>query len=64
LSAICNASFTTLECIRTLYGTIDYVPQAPEKNAVGVTDYLGETQNRSDIEIYLNDFRPEAAGIA
>ncbi|KAK0336233.1 hypothetical protein LTR91_005266 [Friedmanniomyces endolithicus] len=64
LSAICNASFTTLECIRTLYGTIDYVPQVPEKNAIGVTDYLGETQNRSDIEIYLNDFRPEAAGVA
>ncbi|KAK5114630.1 hypothetical protein LTR62_002203 [Meristemomyces frigidus] len=61
ISAICNATFTTLECLRTLYGTIDYVPKVPEKNAIGVTNYLGETQNRSDIQIFLENFRPDAA---
>lgn len=33
---------TTLTCLRCLYGTIDYVPQVPEKNMIGVTDYLNE----------------------
>lgn len=32
ISQICNISFTTPDCIRTLYGTYDYKPQVPGKN--------------------------------
>ncbi|KAK5691840.1 hypothetical protein LTR97_011011 [Elasticomyces elasticus] len=64
ITALCNVSATSLECIRTLYGTIDYVPKVPEKNSIGVTNYLGETQNRSDLALFLNKYRPEAEHLA
>lgn len=64
LSAICNISFTTPECIRTLYGTIDYKPQAAKKNSVAVTNYLNQTSYRADIYQFLKMFRPEAAPAA
>lgn len=64
VSGICNASFVTLECLRTLYGTIDYVPQVPEQNSIAITDFLTETVNRSDLHLYLESFRPEAARYA
>lgn len=60
-SAVCNTSGITPLCLRTLYGTINYKPQAAGKNKVGLTDYLGETNNRSDAYIFLEQFRPEAA---
>ncbi|KAI4724514.1 subtilisin-like protein [Aureobasidium sp. EXF-10728] len=55
---------TSLDCLRCLYGTSDYVVKAPEKNMIGVTNYLNETQKRSDIRSFLENFRPEAAGAA
>lgn len=61
ISSICNISFTTPECIRTLYGTIDYKPQAAKNNSVAVTDYLNQTSYRADIYKFLQMFRPEAA---
>jgi len=64
ISAICNATFTTPECIRTLYGTIDYKPQAAGKNAIALANYLNETNNRNDTHQFLQLFRPEAAGAA
>lgn len=64
VSAVCNASGVTPTCLRTLYGTIDYVPQAAGKNKVGLTDYLGESNNRSDVHLFLEQFRPEAAAAA
>jgi len=74
ISAVCNVTgtnaagatvtATTLECLRCLYGTIDYTPRVPQKNMIGVTNYLNETQKRSDIKLFLQNFRPEAAGVA
>ena len=64
VSAVCNTSGVTPLCLRTLYGTLDYTPQAAGVNKVGLTDYLGESNNRSDIHIFLEQFRPEAAGAA
>ncbi|TID18702.1 tripeptidyl-peptidase I [Venturia nashicola] len=64
ISSICNISFTTLECVRTLYGTIDYVAKVPEKQKIGVTNYLDETTNRADIELYLKNQRPDAISAA
>lgn len=60
----CNVSAVTPTCLRTLYGTIKYTPQVPGKNKVGLNDFLGETNNRSDTSIFLNMFRPDAAPAA
>ena len=42
ISGVCDPDHVTPTCLRTLYGTIDYTPQVPGKNKVGLTDYLGE----------------------
>lgn len=60
ISQVCNISFTTPDCIRTLYGTYDYTPQATDKNAIGHANYLNETSYRADIRKALQVFRPEA----
>ncbi|KAA6407681.1 MAG: tripeptidyl peptidase [Lasallia pustulata] len=60
----CNATAVTPLCLRTLYGTYDYIPKVPGINKVGLTDYLGESNNRSDIYPFLQMFRPEAASEA
>lgn len=57
-------AFTTPECIRTLYGTINYKPQVPDKNGIALANYLNETNKRSDIYKFLSLFRPEAADAA
>lgn len=64
VAAVCNVSAVTPLCLRTLYGTINYEPQVPGKNKVGLTDYLGEANNRSDVSIFLQQFRPEAVSAA
>jgi tripeptidyl-peptidase I len=53
-----------LDCIRTLYGTINYTPQVPEKHSIGIANYLNETNNRADIKLFLQTFRPEAVSAA
>ena len=57
----CNKMAISPLCIRVLYGTLDYVPQVPEKQQVGLVNYLGQVSNRSDVQIYLERYRPEAA---
>ena len=56
----CNASAVTPLCLRTLYGTVDYVPQVPGENKVGLNDFLGEINNKSDAYLFLSQFRPDA----
>jgi tripeptidyl-peptidase-1 len=62
--SFCNVTFTTLDCLRTLYGTIDYKAQAVDKNSIGINNYLGETSRRDDAAQFLKAFRPEAAKAA
>lgn len=64
IAAACNFSAVTPDCLRTLYETIDYFPQVPGKNKIGLNDFLGETNNRSDTEIFLQMFRPDAVSAA
>lgn len=64
INQVCNASFVTPDCIRTLYGTYDYKPQVPKKNAIAHTNYLNETSYRADDLKSFQTFRPEAAGVA
>ncbi|KAK3720454.1 hypothetical protein LTR37_003867 [Vermiconidia calcicola] len=61
---ICSVHLTTPRCLRTLYGTINYTPQAPDLNKVGLTNYLNETNRRRDIHLYLKTYRPSIADAA
>ncbi|TAQ91387.1 hypothetical protein B7494_g311 [Chlorociboria aeruginascens] len=61
LAAVCDTELVTTQCLRTLYGTIDYVPKAAGKNKVGLNDFLEESNNRSDVNLFLQAYRPEAA---
>ncbi|KXT00433.1 hypothetical protein AC578_1921 [Pseudocercospora eumusae] len=64
ISQICNISFTTPDCIRTLYGTYDYKAQVPGKNKIGQANYLNESSYRPDIRKALQTYRPEAVEAA
>lgn len=64
IAAVCNTSLVTPLCLRTLYGTVEYVPKVAGKNKVGLNDFLGESNNRSDTSIFLKAYRPEAAAAA
>ena len=64
VSAVCNATGITPTCLRTLYGTTNYTPKVPGLNKVGLNDFLGESNNRSDVSIFLKAYRPEAAAAA
>lgn len=64
VSAICNTTFVTPHCLRSYYGTLDYVPQVPGKNKIGLTNYLDETSKRTDVKLFLQQFRPDAVSAA
>jgi tripeptidyl-peptidase-1 len=64
LSEVCNETAVSPLCLRTLYGTVDYKVQAAGKNRVGLNDFLGESNNRSDVHLFLEQYRPEAAAAA
>jgi len=56
----CNTTLVTPGCLRTFYGTINYTVQTKGEVQMALCNYLGETNNRSDTEIYLSLFRPNA----
>lgn len=64
VEAVCNFTAVTPDCVRTLYGTLDYEVKSADKNKIAHTCYLGESSNRSDINIFLSKYRPEAAAYA
>jgi len=61
---VCNVSLVTPLCLRTLYGTIGYTAQVPGKNKIGLNDFLGESNNRSDTKLFLEKYRPGAVTAA
>jgi tripeptidyl-peptidase-1 len=61
---VCNDTAVTPLCLRTLYGTVDYTPKAAGRNKVGLNDFLGESNNRSDVHLFLEKYRPEAVAAA
>lgn len=61
----CAGPLMVANCLRTLYGTINYVPKATNKTSMAISNYLGELSIRSDAKIYLEKYRPDAvAGAA
>jgi len=63
-STICDGRNVTPLCLRNFYGTINYVPQATQKNYMALPDFAGEVNNRSDARIFLQNYRPEAVKAA
>ncbi|KAF8998513.1 peptidase S8/S53 domain-containing protein [Cyathus striatus] len=56
------ATTITPACLRALYNTSAYVPQATTVNKLGVAGYLDEFANRADLQTFFNRFRTDAAG--
>lgn len=61
VSKVCKFFPVTIECFRTLYGTLNYVPRVPGKNKIGFNNFLGQIPVRPDIFKFLKKYRPEAA---
>ncbi|TQV91044.1 tripeptidyl peptidase [Cordyceps javanica] len=59
----CNRLAISPLCLRVLYGTWGYTPRAshPNKNSVGMVNFLGQVANRTDVALYLQRYRPDAA---
>ncbi|EEH19223.1 hypothetical protein PABG_01542 [Paracoccidioides brasiliensis Pb03] len=56
----CNESAVTPLCLRTLYGTLYHRADSRRKTRMGLVNYLGEFNNRSDISQFLKTYRPDA----
>ena len=50
----------TPTCLRILYRTGGYVPQARGRNQLGITGYLGQYVSQSDLKEFMIRFRPDA----
>lgn len=64
VSDVCDPAAVTPECLRTLYGTVDYTPQSTDTNFIALTNYLGEVQARRDVRLFLQAYRPDAVSAA
>jgi tripeptidyl-peptidase-1 len=54
------SNIITPTCLRLLYKTRTYVPQAASKNKLGITGYLQEYASQSDLTEFLAAFRTDA----
>ena len=64
IAAVCDFGLVTPDCLRTIYGTINYTAQVPGKNKIALNDFLGEINVRTDILQFLQIYRPEASSAA
>ena len=55
------SSIITPTCLRLLYKTWGYKPQATSKNKIGITGYLEQYASNSDLTEFLSRFRTDAA---
>jgi len=61
IAKVCHFFPVTIECFRTLYGTLNYVQKVPGINKIAFNNYLNQTPIRPDIFSFLKKYRPEAA---
>jgi tripeptidyl-peptidase-1 len=57
----CQLELVTPECLRKLYKTINYEPQAAGQNKVAITNWLNQTTIIADVQTFLKQNRPEYA---
>ena len=55
------SSIITPTCLRLLYKTYGYVPQATSVNQTGITGYSEQFASHSDLTAFLTRFRTDAA---
>ncbi|KAH9036021.1 peptidase S8/S53 domain-containing protein [Lactarius deliciosus] len=59
VDASCNMTIT-VSCLKQLYNAVNYVPQAPDKNAIALTGYLEQFANFADLKQFYADQVPAA----
>jgi tripeptidyl-peptidase-1 len=59
VAAVCNTDLVTPNCLRTLYGTVNYTQRATDQNRMAIANYLGEVNLKSDLSIYLKNYRSD-----
>ncbi|KAG9124088.1 hypothetical protein FRC07_012889 [Ceratobasidium sp. 392] len=52
--------YVTPACLRKWYKTEGYVPQAADKNSIGITGYLGQYASSADLQKFFDLHRPDA----
>lgn len=57
----CNRLAISTLCLSVLYGMFGYKQQATDQNSIAIVNFLGEMNNRSDLNLFLERYRPEAA---
>ncbi|KAL5536826.1 hypothetical protein ACEPAF_649 [Sanghuangporus sanghuang] len=57
----CNNQITP-SCLKALYNTTGYTPQATDTNKLGVAGYLDEFANDADLQTFFQRFLPDAVG--
>lgn len=60
VDASCNDT-VTLNCIGQLYNFVNYRPQVPKNNSIGIASYLEQFANLQDLKSFYLEQRPEAA---
>lgn len=58
--ASCTTDSVTADCLRDLYGTYDYVPQATDKNLIGFAGFLEQYAIYADLRKFEQRERPDA----
>ncbi|KAH9983545.1 tripeptidyl peptidase A [Russula compacta] len=59
VNASCNTTIT-VSCLKQLYDTVNYIPQAADKNAIALTGYLEEFANLADLQRFYEEQVPAA----
>jgi tripeptidyl-peptidase-1 len=59
VNASCNTTIT-VSCLKQLYNTGKYIPQATKKNAIALTGYLEEFANFADLQQFYEEQVPAA----
>ncbi|KAA8645331.1 S53 family peptidase [Aspergillus tanneri] len=57
----CNRLAISTTCLSVLYGIWGYTQQVPDRNSIALVNFLGEVNNRSDIDLFLRRHHPAAA---
>ena len=60
LPSSCSDQITPT-CLRMLYKTVNYVPQAAKTNKLGIAEYSQRSASQSDLTEFLVQFRSDAA---
>ncbi|RFU35037.1 hypothetical protein B7463_g1305, partial [Scytalidium lignicola] len=60
IAKVCDIANVTIDCFKTLYGTLGYKPKVPHINKIGFNNFLGEIPIRGDIAQFLSIFQPDA----